>query len=239
MFKIELPNFKKKIPIGNKDDVENIVDSMSPKINDILEKVKTDIENCKFDAIIGDDVSGRVPALAFHEFLGNEYKNKNVEKPQILFIAGLGETKDVEKFQLDIKEHLMKNLKHDPSKEVLLVTDFIGSGRTIQCLLNALEELNISYKVATLGFGNVDNHINEIDLEKYAIGNGGIPNIYARKDMSGIYKKSGEIISSSMADRVSKKDRLDLREIIKRTRSQVKELAKNMQENFDRLKENK
>ncbi len=153
--------------------------------------VHNDIEKCSYDVVIGDDASGRIPALIFEAVLEKLYAKKEVPKPQILFLAGARET-NFGAHKEKIKEHLIKYMQHDPAKAVLVVTDYIDTGESIDALLTVFEELHFNWKVAAIGSLSKTNNKNFI-IGKH--GDSTLPKVYSRYDLSGVSKNRGDLLA--------------------------------------------
>lgn len=54
----------------------------------LIEKMFSEIKDHKFDVVIGDDVSGRLPTLIIGGLMKLVYKEMGVQGPKILFLAG-------------------------------------------------------------------------------------------------------------------------------------------------------
>lgn len=114
----------------------------------VVEKLRENIKNGEYNLIIGDDASGRVPALILYQFIRDEYK-KQQKTIDLVFLAGSRETKDLDDKKARMKEFLSSRLKADP--HVLVATELIHRGDSLVPLTDVLKEMDAAYDVATVG----------------------------------------------------------------------------------------
>ena len=112
------------------------------------------IKERRWDFIIGDDASGRIPALVIWKTIRKIYEQENKKRKScplpLIFVAG---GRPTEKRKELIKKRLEKLIKQGeirPNQRVLIVTEFIKTGQSLVSLLQALEELGIQYDIAAL-----------------------------------------------------------------------------------------
>ena len=84
----------KELPVIEEREGQVIVnpeiDRLEKPMEVILEKILPDIENGRYDLIIGIDASGRLPTLATNKFIKYIYQEKGYELPKTIFMAGAG-----------------------------------------------------------------------------------------------------------------------------------------------------
>lgn len=167
----------------------------------IFSGLRENIETGEYVAILGDDASGRLPALLFHRVLGAIYKEKNFDRPKILFFAGriIKDPGLEEKIKQDFINFIEKTgvQKLAKDKKVLFVTDTIWSGQTLRLFAEALKKIEINFDIATIGIGSTRPG-DIIEREKCLSGGkifwgkaGLLPYIYGRHYLSGVKKPPG------------------------------------------------
>ncbi|MBI4118122.1 MAG: hypothetical protein HY455_01090 [Parcubacteria group bacterium] len=134
---------------------EVIVDLKEP-IQRILDQLSERIERGEwYDLIVGDDASGRIPALIIAEVLKKIADARGFEHPKVLFFAGerSQHTPGAKKErQQKIAEALQKveKQKVGTSSSALLVTDTLISGETIEDIARGLTMQNTFFDLATI-----------------------------------------------------------------------------------------
>ncbi len=122
----------------------------------ILSGLRENIEKGEYVAILGDDASGRLPALLFHRILNTIYKEKNFDRLKILFFARqIAYRPELEKkIRQDFADFIEKTKvpKMAENKKVLFVTDTICSGDHLLPFAKALKEKGINFDISTIGF---------------------------------------------------------------------------------------
>lgn len=129
-------------------------------IENIIEKIKNNIENGEYGLIIGEDTSGRIPALVFNKVLKAAYEKKGQPSPDILFMSGIrwynpqhdSDKEKGERFIDHIKDHVVTN-----EKKALVVTEYIKFGHSILPIVHALEAQGIPYDIAACVVADVHN----------------------------------------------------------------------------------
>ncbi len=148
-------------------------------IIEILVQLKDKINNGEYSWIVGDDASGRVPALIFLNVMKKIYKEKGFEEPKLYFIAGGRESfqdqklekvsKYIEPFfeehthqEYDYETGIKKTIKDvlsffskknkntERGGRVLFVTEIIARGEGLEPITKAFIKNNLAYDIATL-----------------------------------------------------------------------------------------
>lgn len=132
-------------------------------IKKIIEKIKERIENGKYGLIIGDDASGRIPAIILGNFIIKISEQRNLEKPNIIFIPGKLKSEEfnwrkVFGLRSTSKRKQYEKLdeyvsSHGASKErkILIVTDTVKSGDSLKTLVGLLKRAGYRCDIATIG----------------------------------------------------------------------------------------
>ncbi|MCX6793262.1 MAG: hypothetical protein NTY12_04530 [Candidatus Falkowbacteria bacterium] len=186
--------------------------------NPIKEIIKQmDLENTNYDAIIGDDASGRIPALIFNEIISKINKDKKIEKPKLLFIAGQfagtsyndADPNAFRKILYDTNKHISKNIKD--KKRALIVTDTINTGNSLSAMTKGLQGNKIEYDIASISFlgeykQNLEEKIKETEKKLGAKIFSNLttvtPRIYRHYSIAGVRKENA---SKYSADIMSKR----------------------------------
>ena len=112
---------------------------------------KESIESGKYNLLIADDASGRVPALIFRKIINEIYAENKLQSPKVLFIPGQTRSLD-ENISKKISNHINKYLEnvHLPQTETkaLVITNTISTGKTMEILSDALTKSGIDCDIA-------------------------------------------------------------------------------------------
>lgn len=219
---------------------EEIAELESP-IKIIIERIKSKIENGEYGLIIGDDASGRVPALILGNFIREVHgKNEHV-KPNIIFIPGKIRTNSIDYFEEEDAKYLEDYIEKKGAtkdKRILIVTDTVMSGNSLKTLVRRLKKVGYACDIATIGVEEpmrsfVERKINlgntKIISGKY--NNGEVdskhtPKLYDSHELSGVKKEPGGYTSASLKDmyRTDRK-RQEIQDKINKTREDGKVLT--------------
>lgn len=125
-----------------------------PQLEQLLTSMAPDIRAGRWDAILGDDVSGRIPTLILRSVIARVYAEEGIKQAPSTYFVAMGKEfskypRDEEDHQreLDVKQYL------DSGKwpqRVLFVTDNIAGGGSIQTVLETLDDLGIPCDVASV-----------------------------------------------------------------------------------------
>ncbi len=119
-------------------------------MEEVVLKLKDKIKNNEYNFIIGDDASGRVPALILHKVIKQIY-NENGKDIGVTFLAGSRETEDLETKTKNIEDFLRDKLSNISNPDVLIVTELIHRGSSLVPFTEVLKNLGAKYDVATTG----------------------------------------------------------------------------------------
>ncbi|MDP3697704.1 MAG: 16S rRNA (cytidine(1402)-2'-O)-methyltransferase [Candidatus Taylorbacteria bacterium] len=215
-------NMSEKIPtietgqdIESKREIElKEVAELEVPIKKIIEKIRARIDNGEYGLIIGDDASGRIPALILGNFIRNVMEAKGMAKPNIIFIPGSIAKKfdDVtgEEAKKELGEHI-KEWGAVKDKRILIITDTVISGMSLKLLVELLKDMGYICDIATIG---LEQPIRSFIERKINLGNTKIisgkfdkgedssyrhtPNLYSSHKLSGVYKVRGDHVSTSL-----------------------------------------
>jgi len=212
-------------------------------VEKILKHLYPKIIAGEYGVIIGDDASGRIPALLFNDFIAGVYKEYGFEKPDIRFIAGSKDLHDEEKETKKklIFEYLNKIRENLPetnaSKKALIVTDVINTGVSLDPLIEVLKEIGMGFDVACIGDDTTQDVEKRWGKEVY-FGEPGIPYIYGFGSISGVEKKTTELFSTPIKNNptYSKDEKKDIQLSINESREDVRLLAGQILETLKKKK---
>lgn len=177
------------------------LDQLADPTISILSQLRRHVEKGEYQMIIGDDASGRVPALVVWHVLKEIYAKRGYTSPLMRFVAGgAGENavtanalkERVERMEKDSSENRLS------AGRALVVTDTISSGESLQHLLENLKERNWDFDIASVGILN-GGTIMKMQRKyncKIASGMKNEPAIYGEKGLSGVYKSRGEDVTA-------------------------------------------
>ncbi|MDX1535732.1 MAG: hypothetical protein R3346_03165 [Candidatus Spechtbacterales bacterium] len=190
-YRAESQNFLKKESEKkskqNKRDNENRIKSIDKAIEGlgkIVIELKEKIND--YDAIVSDDASGRLISLILREV----FKNEKGEGLPMHFVLG-GRYLSYEGREEKMKEYLKERV--GGVKKVLLVTEYIRSGKSLSRIVEALEEMGIDFDIVTLSTNRIVSDINYPEFyDKIIVGkeqsDSGL-DFYAKSRYSGVYKQ--------------------------------------------------
>ncbi len=194
----------------NRELIREDIQQMKEPARRILEQIRAQIENGEYQLLIGDDVSGRLPTLLFREIINGIYREKGRDEIPTRFIAGTahygdsssyGNEREQEK-KTTISELIVKTREEISTlNKVLILTDAIESGRSLQPVVEVLNEMGINFDIASLALmedpeKNPEKEDFTTRLGKNVILGGmtELPKIY-RNDYSGLTKNTWYIHS--------------------------------------------
>lgn len=173
--------------------------------------------------IIGDDASGRIPALILGNFIKKVSEIRGAIRPNIIFIPGklemeswwgkmLGSVKSKPKQHDELDEYMSS---HGASKEkkILIVTNTVQSGFSLKGLLNLLKQAGYGCDIATIGIEHpiikqADRYENLRGVDVISGGyhtnhrdwHQNTPRIYEKESnkYTGVYKNPGDKVSKTL-----------------------------------------
>ena len=230
---------EKEVP--NKGGYENFsIKDMEPNLEGIISQLKEKIDSGYFELIIGDDASGRVPALILKKVFDKIYTEKGFEKPDLKFFAGAKGTLHKsrrDQNQKDITE-LAKQFGK-PGAKTLLVTEYLKTGLGLQSMANALKDAGLDVEIATLS-----EYPESLDMIKknlpFPIHSGDVgyaPDIYGEYQLGGVIKNSdkpgapyAKLFKPGFWSIATEQD---VRDAVKSTRRDINIAANKLVENYN------
>ena len=238
--------------------LEQVAELEAP-IKKIIEKIKNRIENGEYGLIIGDDASARIPTRILGDFIREISRIRGQLQPNIIFIpgklkGGWLELAEQEQFE----EHISK-FGMVPDKKILIITDTVFSGESLQKLVHLIKKAGHIPEIATIGqefngpFGHPEKMAEE-NLEGAEIISGEYeatkerqketgwahtPQIYKREDFSGVYKVSDELKSRRAIDdwSISPERKIMTKENINDSRKDAKIMTKKLVDWYESQKQ--
>jgi hypothetical protein len=167
-------------------EIKNVpIEDLELPIENILVQIKDKIKQGYYTTIVGDDASGRIPALILKGVFDKLSEKYQFESPELYFLAGGdSEMKDLGKQK---KVALVKKFIIDHSLNqgnVLLVTEHIRRGASLHDVDQAFRESGCNYEIASV---TVDLHSPD-EISKNISG-AIIPGLY--EDPPKIWGKTG------------------------------------------------
>ena len=142
------PNFKER-----GDSEQEKIEGLKKSFISLCEQMKSHIESGEYDALVSDDTGGRIPTLFFMEVL--RLVNPKHSFRTLFLASGKNYKPENEEGQKRLEEYLKRGL--GDSKKVLLVTQYIHSGRTIARIANDLRNIGIEHVDITSIYTNTSS----------------------------------------------------------------------------------
>src|SRR3989338_5678833 len=119
----------------------------------LAKSLKKPIEEHRWDSMLGDDLSGRTPAVFVHRLMKRYAQESGTKVPTLMYLAPehkphWKKRKQTIKKRLVMKDYL-KARQNRLGKRTLVVTEFIASGRNIRDILKAFPR-KTAYDVASV-----------------------------------------------------------------------------------------
>jgi hypothetical protein len=215
---------------------QQIAEMKSPT-EKILKQIAPKIEAGEYRLIIGDESSGRIPALLFSKIINGMYDERGFLHPSVKFLAGSRFLKGAEKEakKADIArffDRIKISQIVERGTRALVVTDTIASGASLDPLIETLKENGVELDVVSVG----DETYNDMEKkwgENVYYGMRGTPRIYTSR-LGGTQKEPTDLFSVSEKKNTflgvgSEEDRKrNVQERINNARADVSFLANNI-----------
>lgn len=223
---IQPPEFEIKEFEKARENFENLTEQLTPAIR-----------NHEYNVVIGDDASGRIPALVISGLMKEVYKEDKVISPRILFLAGGHyEEEGIEKDAFNYLNKLKTKKIVSPKDNILLVTEYIDTAISISRIIHILKKVGLNCDIVALGVSWLGHdklgdpkEFNCPELKEIKSYSGGIGlHFYRKSDMSGVEKHGGQVLA---------KRRKGERKPLIETRQDVKTMVNYLKQIYDREKE--
>lgn len=172
----------------------------------LLKQLMPALKEHKYNIVIGDDASGRVPTLIFGGLIREINQQDKLEPPKVLFFAaGRRESKrSQKKVKQGITKHLLgleKGGEINPEKSrTLIVTEHMDTGKSLEYLAEAVKAAGLSCDAASLTSElNIEdykfNKSKKLQGSKLYIGEQKewTPPFYGKRNLSGVIKKEKRV----------------------------------------------
>lgn len=201
-------------------EIKDIVEGLKEPIKTLLLDISERIRGGEYSAIIGDDASGRAPALIISSIIKSFNEANNIEPPQTLFVAGsmgLNQDEDtVKRQEIDklVKKQLAcpevpnpedNNGQPGEQKRVMVVTDCINEGTRLKPLVDTLKANGIEMDILVISKPNYLNNPhtaesikNSLGVENIFFGNQEDVMILHNGRVSGVKKRPQDLHSYSI-----------------------------------------
>lgn len=145
-------------------DSTEAIEEIEPAMNSLIEKLAPGIREGRWTSVLGDDVGGRLPAT----MVGSVMKDLAREhpgsiNPQRLFIAA---GRDQDK-RTDSIDDYIGAIKPQLGERVLLVSEYVETGKTIIEMALSLRRQGIACDIATAQLFEAEVHNSEDDSYSY------------------------------------------------------------------------
>jgi len=228
------PHGKNEAPEVTPEEEQNVrilVSELREPIRKMLEPIMENIKDGGYQLLIGDDASGRIPTLIVRAIINSIYARNGRSQIPTRFIAG---TRGYEvrggyfnKKKAKVLRYIQDFLASAPdTRNALIVTDTIASGRSPQPTADSLEECGISYDIVTVG-SLLD------DKEKLALFSGpifsgqhGAPSVYSSRGISGVQKRVEDLHATPLMEHLPSEDSAHAQKIINLAREEGRRVAK-------------
>ncbi|PIT92203.1 MAG: hypothetical protein COU08_03640 [Candidatus Harrisonbacteria bacterium CG10_big_fil_rev_8_21_14_0_10_42_17] len=147
------------------ETVENAFEDTKEDFAHLIEQISEGIKEGRWTTILGDDVSGRLPALVIGKIIARYNREHGMNPPKRIFFAGGSiNYEDVPDEGLPTPEQSKQNIQeqqqklatfiHEQSKSlgdrVLIVTEHVVGGRTVRRIGKTLYREGVNFDVASL-----------------------------------------------------------------------------------------
>ncbi len=166
-------------------------------VTELIEKMKEKIESGSYSLIIGDEASGRIPALLLSAVINKIYEERGFDKLKMLFLAGNKPGLPKLEYFLVLDSFLDKHKVELPDAEhsALIVSEYMSTGGRLEPLTQVLRDRGIKYDIAvadTISEGDVEGINNRLGTEVYSADTGGGLAFWKKSDLSGTTRKMNQ-----------------------------------------------
>lgn len=126
--------------------------ALETPLKTIIDDIQKD--GTTYDLIIGDDTSGRIPTLIVSKVLNRLNERKGFEPISVRFAGGHRLKDYLREHEMDV---ILRRIENKP-KRILLVTDYVKSGRTIKDFADFFTVREINYDVACITLDNEEEY---------------------------------------------------------------------------------
>ena len=188
------------------------VESLRAPLRKILEDLRPKIEKGEYTIVLADDASGRIPAFIIGHVLKTVYEHKGFPAQHFRTVAGSmrvqGDLKRNKSIALREQFGKMKQtmLDHAPEQatgRILIVTDTVNSGQSVELPLRSLRANGLEADVATLSIMSSSEDVHESKRKYFeekwdttvVSASHTFPDIYHTR-LSGVTKKDDKVFAT-------------------------------------------
>ncbi len=126
------------------------VEEILPGIARLVHEMREPLANSDYSVIIGDDTSGRIPALLLGKLINRHRAEHGMPPVPVRFVQGSGREEDREHVATAVEDRLNRLSPDARSGRVLVVTEGISSGRAIAQIGAGITARGMEFDVAAL-----------------------------------------------------------------------------------------
>lgn len=170
------------------------IEDLYKPLKKIIWEIRPRIEKGEYQLIIGEDASGRVPALIFDYIIRSVYQKKDFSPPETRFFAGTLDA--TEKVRKEKSESIKQSISSLPNiKHALVITDTISTGKSIEPIIEALHDLKILIDIVSVGILEDQSKLERWLGTNIFYGSYFAPTIYTHRDLAGVKKDPKDLYS--------------------------------------------
>lgn len=124
----------------------------------LMEELIPAIRKHPYAMIIGDDAGGRLPTLVIHEVMDELCRRHGIPRPAVRFYAGGrrgNSTALEEEAYRKIGEDLQRKVKDLKGGRILLTTEYMSGGLSMDYMASVLKSLGVDFDIAALSLAHM------------------------------------------------------------------------------------
>lgn len=234
------------LSLDEKEHIHTVISALREPILKMIKPVLANIEAGDYQVLIGDDASGRIPALIVRTVISGIYAKNGHQNIQTRFIAGTRGYRNCPPYK---KVFIEKNEKvaqyiQDISasipnmKNALIVTDTIASGKSLTPVVESLKKSGIIYDILTVGDEIGSDKYNDMVIKRlgrpFFSGQHKTPLIYSEPSISGVEKDPKNLHAIPTIKNIfSPEDSIHERKKIALAREEAKKVASDILASYE------
>lgn len=196
---------KEMLSQEDKKFVADCIEDLRSPAQKILEQLHNKIEKEEYTIVLGDDTSGRIPTVIIGGVIKELYRERHFPSPLIRFIAGgvlgrEGMVSEFNEFAEELKSESEKRFGSDRTQKVLIVTEFMGTGRTLEPIIMNFKAKSMPCDIAAISVGkNIFQrfHFARRTGNRIIKGQKNKPKVWKKKEIAGVAKDYKHLFSES------------------------------------------
>lgn len=218
-------------------ETRTFVAELRDPIQKMLQPVMENIEHGDYQLLIGDDASGRIPALIVREVINGVYARNGHSPIPTRFIAGTRNYKGPGSYEDEFSEkekevfQYLRDLQTSVPelRNAIIVTDTTASGSSLRPVTDSLTELGIHFDILTVG-----NMMHDADGQEETerllggpifSGQDDVPHMYNIHEISGVEKIPEDLHATPIRKSVPEENSLYVQQEIIIARDEAKRVA--------------